>query len=42
MSLALNTPVSLTQTWVDAFLKETTLFSLARLYDSNIEDLGHE
>ncbi|KAL6481128.1 hypothetical protein MHYP_G00092080 [Metynnis hypsauchen] len=26
----------------DAFLKETTLFSFARLYDSNIDDLGHE
>lgn len=26
----------------DAFLKETALFSFARLYDSNIDDLGHE
>ncbi|XP_034064839.1 zinc finger MYM-type protein 1-like isoform X2 [Gymnodraco acuticeps] len=26
----------------DAFLKETSLFSFAQLYDANIEDLGHE
>ena len=26
----------------DALLKETALFSFARLYDSNIEHLGHE
>lgn len=26
----------------DAFLNETTLFSFARLYDSNVDDLGHE
>lgn len=26
----------------DAFLKETALFSFAQLYDSDIDDLGHE
>ncbi|XP_033984520.1 uncharacterized protein LOC117481103 [Trematomus bernacchii] len=26
----------------DAFLKKTTLFSFAQLYDANIDDLGHE